>query len=149
MILRLVTVFVLAASAAWACECRQPTVKEARDYADVVFQGTIVSFRESSKDYGVPGIFRSTRKVAVFRVTRVWKGEVGQTFEMPAVEELAACTGFWPTFLKEGTELLVYANRARGASEYYTSICTRTGLASKSKDYDELGSGKEPAGNSK
>jgi hypothetical protein len=143
--LRAVTVLLFASSATWACSCREITVKEASDHADVVFRGTIVSFRDSAKDFGIPGVFKGTKKLAVFHVTRVWKGDVGQTFEMPAVEELAACTGFWSKFLKEDTELLVYANRARRDSEYYTSICTRTALASKSKDYEELGSGKEPA----
>lgn len=150
--LRLLIVLAMSASLAFACECRGLTVKEASAGAEVIFRGTIMSFRDSSVDFGVPGMLKSTKKLVVFQVARVWKGEVGETFEKPAVAETTACIGFWPSFLKEGTDLMVYASREpaiTGNREYYTSICTRTGLAIKSKDFRQLGTGKLPRANSK
>ncbi|HEY4362174.1 MAG TPA: hypothetical protein VGN17_14455 [Bryobacteraceae bacterium] len=82
-------------------------------------------------------------KIAVFRVTRVRKGDVPETFEMPAVEETSMCTGFWPDFLKVGAALLVYASRF-GSLDYYTSICGFHKLAKDAKDLRELGPGDEP-----
>jgi hypothetical protein len=72
-----------------------------RDHSEVVFRGTIVELRDSQKPADLPaGFARDTKKTVVFRVSRVWKGEVGETFEMPAVEETSACVGFWPSILK-------------------------------------------------
>jgi hypothetical protein len=84
--------------------------------------------------------------MAVFRVSRVWKGDVGETFEMPAVEETSACMGFWPSDLKVGSDLLVYAWRV--GSAYYTGICGSHILARENgkdaKDFEELGPGAKP-----
>jgi len=77
-------------------------------------------------------------------VSRVWKGEVGKLFEMLAVEETSMCTGFWPEYLKVGTDLLVYAKRWEN-SEYYTGICGSHKLAKKAgTDFRMLGKGKDP-----
>ena len=65
-----------------------------------------------------PGFARDTKKTVVFKVTRVWKGQVGQAFETPGIEETSACIGFWPSFLN----LLIYASRF-GGTEYVTGIC--------------------------
>ncbi|MGA3204862.1 MAG: hypothetical protein ABSF12_20405 [Bryobacteraceae bacterium] len=84
--------------------------------------------------------------IVVFRVSRVWKGDVGPIFEMPALEETSMCVGFWPTHLKVGNDLLVYAVRNPGENAYYTNICTRTALAKDAKeDFDQLGRGGEPS----
>jgi hypothetical protein len=112
----------------------------------VIFRGTIIALHDSPVDHSSPQ-FRDTKKIAVFRVSRVWKGEVGETFEMPAVEETSMCTGFWPPFLKVGSDLIVYATK-RGP-EYYTGICGQHKLAKDAKDNDakdlrELGPGEEP-----
>jgi hypothetical protein len=90
--------------------------------------------------------FRDTSEgeVVVFAVDRVWKGKVSQTFEMPAMKEGAACIGFWPSFLKIGNHLLVYAYRMGDVPEYITDICSRTNLAEKSKDFAQLGAGRPP-----
>ena len=77
----------------------------------MVFRGTIAELRD------LPG---SKLQVAVFRVSRVWKGDVGPTFEMPAMKEGVACIGFWPDYLKVGNDLLLYASRFPGGREYFT-----------------------------
>jgi hypothetical protein len=51
-----------------------------------------------SDDPNVPLV--DQRRTIVFHVTRVWKGDVNTTFEMPAVAEMDDCQGFWPAYLK-------------------------------------------------
>jgi hypothetical protein len=135
---------VMSISLAYGCDCRAQDVDVAAERAEVVFRGSIIEFRPSSKQSELAGIAKDTKAIAVFCVTRVWKGEVGQTFEMPALEETLACWGFWPSFLKLGSDLIVYARRFQGG-EYVTSICSRTQLAKDAKnDLKELGPGEVP-----
>lgn len=112
-----------------------------RDSSDIVFRGTIIAFRESpartDKALGV----RYTGRIVVFHVTRVWKGEVGQTLDMPEALETTARTGFGPS-LKTGEDLLIYASRI--GPEYYTSICGFHKGAKGAKDLKKLGPGKDP-----
>ena len=49
--------------------------------------------------------------------------------------------GFWPSHLKVGNDLLVYAFRIPNGSEYFTYICSRTALVEESQDFDALGPG--------
>jgi hypothetical protein len=144
MVLRLSIVGVVSAVAAYGCGCVRPSVKVAEARAKVVFRGVIVELRDSDTNLAiVPALYRDTNKIAVFRVSRVWKGEVGPAFEMPAFEETSACIGFWPDFLKVGADLLVYAGRFFGT--YVTSVCSRTAFARNAKDdFEQLGPGEEP-----
>ena len=106
----------------YGCGCTEPAVEAKKKSADVVFRGTIVELKNSDRPLTIPTTaVDDTRKIAVFRVIRVWKGEVGEMFEMPAVRETSACIGFWPAYLNVGSELIVYANKM--GSEYYTRIC--------------------------
>ena len=70
--------------------------------------------------------------IAVFRVTRVWKGSVGPTFEMTAAEEDMPCMGPEPSYFKVGNELLVYA---KGSPKLGHGIgpCSRTAQALNAK----------------
>ena len=142
--------FVLSSCAgiAHACNCREPKVEFKKDHSDVVFRGTIIELRDSDKAAGISAMWgRDTRKMAVFRVSRVWKGEVGQTFEMPAVEETSMCLGFLPDALMVGADLLIYADRVQvpgRESEYYTSICGFHKSARSAHDLRKLGRGEEP-----
>jgi len=137
---RLLTVALVSLGVAHACECSEPTVSDAKKRATVIFRGTITALRPTNKrsPFGV-----DTGKVAVFRVTRVWKGEVGSVFEMPAVTEDGGCWGFSERFLKTASDILVYAFREEGT--YYTSICSRTQFINfAAKDLEELGPGHPP-----
>jgi hypothetical protein len=131
------------------------SLKDARVVADVIFRGRITALRDSRdpSELGglVPdphsGFVKVTNKIAVFSVTRVWKGDVGRTFEMPAFEEASSCYGFWPRLLAVGNELLVYALRlptGQNRYMYLTGICSRTHLTRETRDFDELGLGYEP-----
>ena len=143
--IRLLMAALASLSLAGACECSDPTVQNAKERANVIFRGTITALRplrptDKRVWIGDPG---DTGKIAVFRVARVWKGEVGPVFEMPAIQEGGGCWGFAPQFLKLGTELIVYAFRVEGA--YFTGICSRTNLPKfATKDFEELGPGEPP-----
>jgi hypothetical protein len=140
-------IWVLSAVSVYGCDCSAPPVQEVINRADVVFRGTIIALRPSTRPLGWNDT-RDTGKVAVFQVSRVWKGEVGPTFEMPALEELAACWGFWPNLLKVGNDLLVFAfqvpDQTSGTYIFETTICSRTALARGNTDLAELGAGHEP-----
>ena len=112
------------------CDCKDPGSRENKRYAEIVFQGTVTSFRDSSDG-----------RVVVFRVSRVWKGHVTATFEMPALE--STCGGFYPGLLKIGNELLVFAVRMGSLPGFYPQLCT-TSLVRDVKDIRALGSGRKP-----
>jgi hypothetical protein len=132
----------------YACDCSDPSLQEISARADVIFRGTIVALRPSTGTQGFGDTF-DTGKIAVFHVVRVWKGKLGPTFEMPAVEETSACWGFWPSLLKVGNDLLVFAfripNETTGTFLFETTICSRTAPAKGNRDLEELGAGSEPA----
>jgi hypothetical protein len=164
MMWRILLVFGCLAGLARAqdCGCTAQSAPDAEEHSDVVFRGTIAGFREYTESSAIPVGDQDPKKFVVFHVTRVWKGEVGPTFEMPALEAPTGCLGFWPGFLKVGNELLVYAGRLRSYTVpigheivtyrtvvpdhpiYYTTICMRTQLAKGAKDFAYLGPGEEP-----
>jgi hypothetical protein len=89
--------FVLFTPACLFAQCDDVGVstKQAKHLSEVVFQGAIEGFGGSGAD-----------RTVIFRVSRVWKGRVGATFEMPAIETGGSlCTAFWHG-------LLVIAERA-------------------------------------
>jgi hypothetical protein len=140
----LVLVFVFVGSA-FGCECRTPSVSVALERASIVFRATIVELRPSDRPSALHGMVEDTQKVIRFKVIRVWKGNIGETFEMPALLETTACWGFWPDFVKIGNELLVYASPFSNTTEYVTDVCTRTRLAKDaSSDFRQLGLGEDP-----
>jgi hypothetical protein len=142
--LRCALLVILPAGIVCGCTCREPSVPDKRDASDVVFRGTVIAFRESAtvRTDG-PFSVHDTGKIAVFRVALVWKGRVGQTFEMPVVEETSECTGFTPSHPRIGDDLIIYAKRI--GSEYYTAICGYHGSVKGSKELRKLGRGRDPA----
>jgi hypothetical protein len=139
--IRLLTLAFASLGVSRACTCSDPTVVVAKQRAAVVFRGVITALRPTGKH---PRFDGDTGKIAVFRVSRVWKGEVGPTFEMPASEEAGGCWGFAAPFLKVGAELIVYARRLDGM-EYETNICSRTRFVRyAAEDFKVLGPGEEP-----
>ena len=112
-----------------------------------------MKLRDTDVDHSDPELrklglreFKDTKKIAVFRVTRVWKGEVGTTFEIPAVEETSMCAGFLHHLLDVGADVIVYANKP----DYYTGICgqhkpAKTPNDKGAEDLRQLGLDREPS----
>ena len=129
--------FVLFTSAYLFAQCDDVEVstKKAEHQSEVVFQGTIEGFGGSG-----------THRTVMFRVSRVWKGRVGPTFEMPAIETGGGmCTAFWGGLLAVGNELVVYASR-RFIPELteYLPLRSKTTLVSRAIDISALGRGHKP-----
>ncbi len=145
MISKVSALLLMAVSICAACDCQEPRVESKRDRADIIFRGTIVELRKSPRPPSAPPSFgKDLGEMVVFKVSNVWKGKVGQTFQMRAIEETAMCVGFWPPYLKVGEDLLIYANGSED-SEYTTGICGWHMRAKDAlKDLEILGPGKSP-----
>ena len=130
-------VLVLLASTCIFAQCDDVAIstKEAKRSSEVVFQGTVEGFRGSGTDGTV-----------IFRVSRVWKGRVGRTFEMPArVTHGGLCTAFWDGLLVVGNELVVFASRQFVPGNGYSPIRQKSRLVSDAKeDVRALGRGHKP-----
>ena|SRR5260370_32623380 len=92
--------FAWNAASAVGCECVPLSLNEAKAVAEVVFRGTITDIRAGNVS---------------FRIDRVWKGNVGRTFDVPDFPESAACIGFVPKWLRAGNDVLVFAARLSAA----------------------------------
>jgi hypothetical protein len=116
------------------CDCEEVSAKEAKCWSEVVFRGTVERFRGSGND-----------RVVIFRVMRVWKGRVGERFEMPGIESSAWCYGFLPGLLTVGNDVIVYAARIEGGTtnEYFPSHC-QTNLVARSWSFRQLARGHKP-----
>src|SRR5690349_15135535 len=84
MMVRFVSVLFSSTFLFDQCDDIAVSAKEAKHLSEVVFQGTIEGFRGSGTD-----------RTVIFRVSRVWKGQIGPTLEMPAIEtDGGICTAF-------------------------------------------------------
>jgi hypothetical protein len=132
MIVRALASLLLTVTLSRACDCVTQPAKQAKRAAEVVFRGTIIDFRGSGSD-----------RIVVFRVSTVWKGNVRQTFDMPAIEG-DLCYAFLPRLLKVGNELIVYARKINQSSGGYFPLVCNTLLARNTKDIGALGPGNAP-----
>jgi len=131
-------VFVLFTSAYLFAQCDdvELSTREAKHLSEVVFQGTIEAFTGSV-----------TERTVMFRVSRVWKGRVGPTFEMPAIQtDGGMCTAFWRGLLAVGNELVVYyaSRRFIPGGKEYLPLRSKSTLVSRAKDISALGRGHKP-----
>ena len=126
---------LLMASVAVACDCVELPAKVAKASAEIVFRGTVTSLRDSGKGY----------PMAVFRVARVWKGNVPETYEMAARKELFGCIGFVAP-VEIGSEFLVYAGRIDRSigSEYIPQPCQTKLTKDAEGQLRALGRGRSP-----
>jgi hypothetical protein len=143
LFVRISVVMCLSSGVSYPCSCSPPiSAGIASDSADVVFWGTITALRDVQE--ALPGGGQYTRRIAVFRVSRVWKGRIGPTFEMTAPQENEPCIGPEPSYFKVGNDLLVYA-KGTPKLGYGLPLCSRTALAENAKsDFGDLGPGQEP-----
>jgi hypothetical protein len=135
MAVRFLVVFFFSIRVIAQCDDIELSVNQAKRLSEVVFQGTV----EELKGSGV-------NRTVTFRVSRVWKGHVGTTFTMPAIETQGGlCTAFWAGLLVPGNELVVYASR-RFMPDYkeYLPIRQKSTLFSRATDISQLGQGHKP-----
>lgn len=139
MLVRLVFALLMSMHLFAQCDDVAISTKEAKHGSDVVFQGVIEGFRDAGKN-----------RIVIFRVSRVWKGQVGPTFEMPAIETTGGlCTAFWKGQLGLGNELVVFASRNRylpGGGIEFLPLRQKSVLVAKSMDISALGRGHKPKG---
>ena len=133
---RVAVAVILGASLGAACTSVELPLSYTKKGADVIFRGTISEYRDTGKGY----------KIAVFQVSRVWKGRVGRVVEMstyPGYSDVA-CAHFSTTLLEIGSDELVFARKVKG-QDYLTNYWSGTRSA---KDYpylSELGPGRPPS----
>jgi hypothetical protein len=135
MKVRFALLFLISRSLFAQCDDVPISARQAKQSSEVVFQGTIVGFKGSDID-----------RTVVFQVSRVWKGRVGRTFDMPAIETHGSlCTAFWSGLLVLGNELVVYASRSpiflKGK---YVPIRQKSVLVRQADDISQLGPGHRP-----
>ena len=138
MIRHLVLAILFSFGVSQACDCEDPGARVSKRAAEIVFRGEIVAFRESGLPPG---------RVAIFQVTRVWKGPVTERFEMLALVSDHACFGFPLGFLELGSELLVFGSTFGSTMTepypYLSMICA-TKLVKNAIDIQQLGRGHKP-----
>jgi hypothetical protein len=124
---RLTLVFWVSAGLVSACDCLTISPKAAKHEADIVFRGTVTALHDTGKGY----------PIAVFRVSRVSKGNVPETFEMPALQEDSWCLGFLPR-VTLGAEFLVYAHHLDPSDPDYLPLPCQTVLARNARTFESL-----------
>ena len=110
MLARFLLSLSLVAGLASACECIDLPAKDAKQAAEVVFRGTAIALRDSGKGY----------PIAIFRISRVWKGHVPEKFEMP-VYTISCGTGFQLN-VEVNSEFLVFGERLAPTDDEYIPI---------------------------
>jgi len=105
-----------------ACVCAPPIpgeedrmIRADLQRADIVFRGQIIAHKGHA---------------AVLRVQEQWKGNLKSYVKLEWRRgDRGDCNGFWPSDLKVGNELLVFATKGH-FGKYRTSICQPTGPVS-------------------
>jgi hypothetical protein len=135
MVVRFLTVLFTCTCLLAQCDDVYVSPKQAKRFSEVVFQGTIAGFKGSGLD-----------RTVIFRVSRVWKGPVGPTFEMPAIEtDGGLCTAFWRGLLIVGNELVVYASHLPSSNRNeYLPLRGKSIPVSRAKDISQLARGHKP-----
>ena len=138
MLLRFAVLLFISLELTYAMQCDcVANDQEDKHLAEIVFRETVTAFRQSAKG----------DRTVVFRVSRVFKGDPPETFEMPALETGAACFGFGAGMLSIGNELLVYASRFGSTGPADLSVKCATKLWSERKNIRKLGRGRKPRSN--
>jgi len=131
---RLAVTLLAIINTALGCTVVPYPVKQAAKRADLVFRGSIEQIREAE---------------IVFRVHRVWKGQVSQTIALPKIvwTSTPCMIGFYSAHVRVGAELLVYARRMPelNVAGYVPEPGSRTALIRDADDdLNKLGKGRTP-----
>ena len=127
MLTRLLLALCIPAAAAYACtEVWLPT-KQVKRHSEFVFRGTLTA-----------QTFTNGNEVLAFHVTRVWKGRVPETFELPVNPLAGGCTHLFASRVAIGTEFVIFAGK---------TAFTGDEVSARSPDaqwLQELGPGRKP-----
>lgn len=122
----LCTIFLLSAQNAFACKCREITVKEDYENSDIVISGKVISGRLIS--YKSDDDTRTVRRYTL-RVSKVYKGDKkARTYYIYSSTSSASCG----SKLIVGRKYIVYGNKDDNApvkqakNSYWTNTCHRT-----------------------
>lgn len=111
----------LAGTSAWACRCDVPQQTPEALYAqtEFIFEGTVEKLNEPGKGERDPVL-----RLATFKVTRVWKGQVEDGAVVSTHWDDEACG----VQFRKGEKYLVFARRAppEAKARLATSSCTST-----------------------
>jgi hypothetical protein len=134
MLKRLLLALWIPAAVAYACTDVEVPVKQAKRGSEFVFRGTITA-----------QTFTDGREVLAFHVTRVWKGRVTETFEIPVNSLISGCNSPFRSRVEIGTEFVIFAGRASLPGGEYAIGARRTENADQW--LQELGPGRKPKSN--
>ena len=130
--LRLFALLAWVGPLAFACDCVTVPAREAKRISAIVFRGTVTGFQGTGFD-----------RLVIFRVSRVWKGNIGASFAMLGVEG-DSCLSFPPGLLQIGTEFIVYGQKPDPSRNEYVPLACNTLPVRNTKDLASLGPGKPP-----
>ena len=136
--LLLVVSLVCGTDTSFACTCAPArSAAQELERATAVFSGEVIEIRRHRQ---AADIFAGVE--VMFRVERVWKGVESRTVSVFTAQSSATC-GY---SFREGRTYLVYAH-GNAEGRLSASICSRTRrLRDARADLEELGAGREMAG---
>jgi hypothetical protein len=145
---------LLAAPAAYACECEPPSQSKAFRRAAAVFAGKVIEVRDSN----LPIVEGSDYSVAVkFRVSRYWKGSGKPELTVHTEQGVLSCNQFKFQESEEylvyarGKQLIVFAGCSRSAplsdADYIRDELKRLGPGKLPKDAGASGQSRQPHNN--
>src|ERR1700733_3417657 len=103
MLSRLLLTLYISAAATYACSDVELPLKQAKRGSEFVFRGTITA-----------QTFTDGREFLAFHVTRVWKGRVAETLEIPVSPLLnGGCSHPFLSPVEIGTEFVIFAGKTR------------------------------------
>lgn len=129
---------LLAVSLGVACTSVQLPITDVVKNVDALFRGTITGYRDSGKGY----------KIAVLRVSRVWKGQIGQVAEIstfPGYSEEACHLGE-DKLLDVGSDVIIFARKTKGQRQLVGYWASFLATAAAIEYLADLGPGQAPRG---
>jgi hypothetical protein len=134
MLARLLLALFIPAAASYACTDIELPLKQVKRGAEFVFRGTITA-----------QTFTDGREVLAFHVTRVWKGPVTETFEIPVNALISGCNSPFRSRVEIGSEFVIFAERTPLPGGEYRVGSRLTENAGQW--LQELGTGRKPKSN--
>ena|ERR1700722_1052479 len=134
MLTRLLLALCILAAATYACEDIELPLKQARRGSEFVFRGTLTA-----------QTFTEGREVLAFHVTRVWKGRVAETFEIPVNALISGCNSPFLLRVEIGSEFVIFAGRTPFSGGEYAVGARR--MENAGPWLQEIGPGRKPKSN--